>query len=67
MSWRAASGIEQRINFLSHIFIHLDERRPGAFEAFARNLLRGVDAEFAAHRDLARGVVEHVGGAFCEN
>jgi hypothetical protein len=31
-----------------HRGIHLDERRPGAFETFARKFLRRFDAEFAA-------------------
>jgi hypothetical protein len=31
-----------------HRGIHLDERRPEAFEAFARHFLRRVNAEFAA-------------------
>jgi len=53
-------SFEQRVNFLSRGFIHFDERRPGAFETFARNFLRRVDAEFVAmifsfpgHRILA--------------
>ena len=46
-----------------HRRIHLDERWPGAFEAFAGEFLRRVDAEFAAAGDFAGGVVEHVGPA----
>ncbi|MBI5774105.1 MAG: hypothetical protein HZA89_10230 [Verrucomicrobia bacterium] len=38
-----------------------------AFEAFARNYLRRIKAEFAAAGDFAGGVVEHVGRAFGEN
>ena len=41
-----------------HRGIHLDERRPGAFEAFARKFFRRVNDEFAAAGDLACGVVE---------
>ncbi len=61
------SSSKRQINFLPHDFIHLDERRPGAFETFARNFLRCVDAEFAAAGDFAGGVVEHVGRAFGED
>jgi len=50
-----------------HHFIHLDERRPGAFETFARNLLRRVDAGLAAAVGFDRGVVEQVGRAFAES
>ena len=50
-----------------HAFIHLDERRPGAFETFAGNFLRRVNAQLAAAGDFARRVVEHVGRAFGEN
>jgi len=57
---------EQRVNFLSDVFIHFNQRRPGAFEAFAGNFLRRVYAEFAADGDFAGGVVEHVGRAFGE-
>jgi hypothetical protein len=39
-----ASWLEQRINFLPHGIIHPDERRPGAFETFAGNFLRRVNA-----------------------
>jgi hypothetical protein len=38
-----------------HAFVHLDERRPGAFETFARQFLRRINAEFAADGDLAGG------------
>ena len=50
-----------------HSFIHLDERRPGAFEAFAGEFLRRINAEFAAAGDFAGGVVEHLGRAFGED
>ena len=43
-----------------HAFIHLDERRPGAFETFARQFLRRVETLFAPDGDFARRVVEHV-------
>ena len=46
--------------------IHLDERRPGAFEDFARQFLCRINAEFAAAGDFAGRVVEHVGRAFGE-
>ena len=49
-----------------HRGIHLDQRRPGAFEAFAGNFLRRINAKFAAAGDFAGGVVEHVGRAFGE-
>jgi len=49
-----------------HRSIHLDERRPGAFEAFAGVFLSRINAEFAAAGDFAGGVVEHVGRAFGE-
>src|SRR5882724_338136 len=57
---RGNSAVE-RINFRLRGGLHLDERRPGAFEAFAGNFLRRVYAEFGADGDFARGVVEHVG------
>ena len=41
-----------------HAFIHHDERWPGAFETFTRNFLRRINAEFAAARDFAGGMVE---------
>ena len=43
---------EQCVDLRFHRGIHLDQRRPGAFEAFARNFLRPVDAEFAAAGDF---------------
>ncbi len=49
-----------------HRGIHLDERRPGAFEAFAGEFLRRVEAEFAAAGDFTRRVVEHVRQALGE-
>jgi len=58
--------VEQRIHSLSHGLIHLDERRPGAFEAFAGESFRRINAKFAAAGDFARRVVEHVGWAFGE-
>ena len=57
---------EKLFHLRLHRRIHLDERRPGAFETFAGNFLRRINAEFAATGDFARGVVEHVGRAFGE-
>jgi hypothetical protein len=54
---------KQRVYFLPHRFIHLDEWRPGALETFAGNFLRGVKTHFAAAGDFARRVVEHIGRA----
>jgi hypothetical protein len=53
--------------FLRTRFNHLDERRPGAFEAFARGVFFASNAKFAADGDFARRVVEHVGRAFGED
>ena len=50
-----------------HAFIHLDQRRPRAFESFAGNFLRGVKTHFAPNGDFARRVVEHVRRAFGES
>ncbi len=50
-----------------HRGIHLDERRPGAFETFTGKFLRRVNAEFAAAGDFPGGVVEHVGQDFGES
>ena len=61
------SRLEPGINFLFHRLIHLDERRPGAFETFAGNFLRRVKTHFAANGDFAGGVVKHVGRAFGED
>ena len=44
----SAQRIEQRVNSLSCSFIHFNQRRPGAFVAFAGNFLRRVNAQFAA-------------------
>ena len=60
------SRLEPGINFLFHRLIHLDERRPGAFETFAGNFLRRVKTHFAAAGDFAGRVVKHVGRAFGE-
>ena len=46
-----------------HRAIHLDELRPGAFETFAGESLRSINAELAAKGDSAGGVVERVGRA----
>ena len=58
--------LEPRVYSHSRCSIHLDERRPGAFAAFAGEFLRRVEAEFAAAGDFVGGVVEHVGRAFGE-
>jgi hypothetical protein len=50
----AASWFEPHINFLLHRCIHLDERRPRAFETFAGNFLRRVKAALAAAGNCAR-------------
>src|SRR5262245_43541776 len=62
-SWltRRSSVHEQFLHFRLHAFINLDERRPGAFETFAREFLRRVNAEFAADGDFAGRGVEHIG------
>ena len=52
---------KQGIYFCLHRFIHLDERRPGAFETFAGNFLGRVDVYFA------RRLIERVGRAFGES
>src|SRR2546425_13131131 len=65
-SSRRLLGFDWFLHFRLHRGIHLDERWPGAFEAFARQFLRRVNAEFAAAGDFAGGVVEHVGRAFGE-
>ena len=49
----SASSSEERVNFPAHSFFHLDQRWPGAFEAFAGEFLRRVNAEFAAAGDFA--------------
>src|SRR5262249_13904195 len=41
--------------------VHPNRGRPGPMIAFAWQLARGVDAQFAAAGDLAGGVVQHVG------
>jgi len=51
---------EQEIDLLPHCRIHLDGRRPGAFEAFAAEFLGRVNAHFRANGEFAGGVV---GGA----
>ena len=59
--WRSTHGAEHRLDIRLHRGIHLDERWPGAFEAFAGEFRGGVEALFAATGDFAGGVVEHVG------
>ena len=58
---------EKLFHLRLHRFIHANQRRPGAFETFARNFLRRVNAELAADGDFAGRVVEHVGRAFGES
>ena len=59
--------IQEFFHLRLHRFIHLDQRWPGAFETFAGNFLRRVNAQLAAAGDFARRVVEHVGRAFGES
>ena len=59
-----SSPREQRGDFLPPLLIHPDERRPGAFEAFAGEFLRRVNAEFIAAGDFAGGMFEHVERTF---
>src|SRR5437667_10837731 len=47
-----AAIAQERIDFLSDCFIHFDQRRPGAFVAFAGKLFRGVDAELGPDGDF---------------
>jgi hypothetical protein len=49
--------VEKLFHLRLHRVIHLDERRPGAFEAFAGELLRRVDAEFAADGPAGAGLM----------
>jgi len=58
---------EQRVPFLADVFIHANQPGPEAFQAFAGQLLRRINAEFAAAGDIAGGVVEHAGRAFRED
>src|SRR6187455_2000955 len=60
MALRRSSAVEELVNSVFHVFAHFDLRRPGALEAFARQFLRRVNAEFAAAGDFAGGVIEHV-------
>ena len=62
----ATAVSRQRGDFLSDVFVYPNQRRPGAFEAFAWIFLRRVNAEFAAAGDFGGRVVEHVGRAFGE-
>ena len=47
MALRRSSAVEESVDFVFHVFAHFDLRRPGALEAFARQFLRRVNAEFA--------------------
>ena len=51
----ARSRTKQPDDLSVHRFFHLDKRRPGAFETFARQFVRRVEAEFAADGDFAGG------------
>jgi hypothetical protein len=59
---RSLVGAQDFFHLRLHRFIHLNQRRPGAFEAFAGNFLRRVNAEFAAAGDFARRMVKDAGG-----
>ena len=48
--------VEKFLHLRLHGAIHPDKRRPGAFETFARQFLRRIDAEFAAGGDFAGGL-----------
>src|SRR6266852_7759944 len=58
-----SSTTEELVDFLSDVFIHPDQWRPLAFETFAGKFRGGVDAEFAPGGELARRVIQHIGGA----
>jgi hypothetical protein len=45
---------KQRVNLSPHFFAHINQRRPGAFESFAGEFLRRVNAQLAAAGDHAR-------------
>ena len=62
-----SSEPKQLLHLRLHRRVHLDEWRPGAFEAFALQFLRRINAEFAAAGDFTGGVVEHVGRTFGED
>lgn len=59
--------VVERINFLSHGFIHLDERRPRSFESFTGELARGVYSQLCSHRDFRGRMVQNIGWPFGEN
>jgi hypothetical protein len=63
---QALTALKQSLDLLSYVFAHLDQRRLGVFETFARQLFRRVYAEFAAAGDFASGMVDHVGRAISE-
>ena len=50
-------GVKSFSTLSFHRRIHLDQRQPWAFEAFARQFLRRVNAEFAVAGDFAGGVL----------
>jgi len=51
----SAAAAHQGIDFAAPGFAHFDQRRPGAFETFARQFLRRANAGFAADGDFAGG------------
>src|SRR5262245_26311654 len=61
------SEFEKLLHLRLHAFIHLDQWRPRAFEAFAGEFFRRINAQFAADGDFAGGVVEHIRRAFGED
>src|SRR5215472_10192354 len=65
LSRRTTGNCQSRpslINFLLSRFIHPDLIRPGAREAFAGPLVRGVNAHLGAEVRQARGVFELIDG-----
>src|ERR1035441_4281351 len=56
--------LEQGIDLSPDAFVHPNQRRPAPLVAFAWELVRGVNSHLRAHREVARRMVEHVGGAF---
>src|SRR5207237_7351214 len=51
---------EQRINLLSHGFIHFDQRGPRPFESFTRELPRGVNSPLFSTAYFKCCVLQHV-------
>src|SRR5678816_2617292 len=67
-SLRSRFFCEQRVYSISHRRIHLDQRRPETFAAFAQKFFRCINAEFAAEglivsfADSAFGLPLPIGG-----